>query len=153
MARFWFSERPCLKQPPSPTQLSLPSPFPGASSLYKIRHILSHWGQRRQSPYICEGGHRPAHVCFLIGNSFSESSQGSRVVDTVGLPMGSLSPSALSVLPPTSLWGVGGLSPMVGSKYLYLSQSAAGRGSQKAAMLVCLQAQHGISNGVRVWDS
>ena len=39
----------------SPTYpyLTFPTPFPGASSVYRIRHILSHWGQKRQS--ICAG--------------------------------------------------------------------------------------------------
>jgi hypothetical protein len=41
---------------------------------------------------------------------------------------------------------------MVGYKYLHQSQSAAGRVSQKTAMLgFGLQVQHGISNSIRVW--
>jgi hypothetical protein len=41
---------------------------------------------------------------------------------------------------------------MVGCKYLHLSQSAAGRASQRTAMLAsCLQIQYGINNNVRVW--
>ena len=36
----------------------------------------------------------PTHVCFLVGGLVSGSSQGSGVVDTVGLPMGLPSPSA-----------------------------------------------------------
>jgi hypothetical protein len=40
---------------------------------------------------------------------------------------------------------------MVGCQYPHLSQSAAGRVSQRTAMLVsCPQAQVGISNSVRV---
>jgi hypothetical protein len=48
--------------------------------------------------------------------------------------------------------GVPKLRPMIGCKYLHLSQSAADGASQRTAMLVsCLQAQHGISNSVRIW--
>ena len=44
------------------------------------------------------------------------------------------------------------LSTMVSYKHLHLSQSAAGRASQEIVMLSsCLQAQHGISNSVRIW--
>ena len=41
---------------------------------------------------------------------------------------------------------------MVGCKYLHLSQSAAGRASQRTAMPgSCLQAHQSISNCIRVW--
>jgi hypothetical protein len=40
---------------------------------------------------------------------------------------------------------------MVGCKYLHLPQSAADKASQNTTMLdLCLQAQHSISNSVRV---
>lgn len=39
-----------------------------------------------------------AHVCYLIGGSVSESSQGSRLIDSVGLPVGVPSPSGPSIL-------------------------------------------------------
>ena len=64
-----------------------------------------------------------ACICSLVGCLVSGSSQGSRLVDTVGLPMGLPSPSAPSALPLTE---VPDLSPMLGYKYLHLSQSAAG---------------------------
>ena len=67
------------------------------ASLSRIRHIISHWGQTRQSSavYLCsgEGG------CCLVGGSVSGSSQGSRLVETAGLPMGLPSPSSPSILP------------------------------------------------------
>ena len=69
---------------------------------------------------------------LLVGVSVSGSSQGSGLVDTVGLPMGLPFPSVPSVLPLTSI-EVPELSPMVGYKYLHLSQSTAGRTSQRTA--------------------
>jgi hypothetical protein len=49
--------------PPTHSHLPIPSAFsfPGASHLYRIRDILSHGGQKRQSSatYV-PGGHRPA---------------------------------------------------------------------------------------------
>ena len=42
-----------------------------------------------------------AHMYSLVGGSVFESSQGSRLVDSVGLPVEFLSHSGLSVLPPT----------------------------------------------------
>ena len=59
----------------------------------------------------------------------SESSQGSGLVETAGLPMGSLSFSASSSL---SLFNH--RSTIVGCTYLLLSQSAACWSSQRAAM-------------------
>ena len=35
--------------------------------------------------YICAGGLGPDHVYYLVGGSVSESSQGSSLVDSVGL--------------------------------------------------------------------
>jgi hypothetical protein len=63
----------------------------------------------------------------------------------VAIPFSSFSLSLKSSI------GIPDFSPMVGCKYLHLSQSAAGRASQRTAMLgSCLQAQHSISNSVRV---
>jgi hypothetical protein len=47
---------------------------------------------------------------------------------------------------------VSDLNEMVGCKYLHLSQSVAGRASQRTAMLgSCLHIQYGLSNSVRTW--
>lgn len=47
-------------------------PFPGASSLDRIRYILSHWGQTRYLLcYICVWGLWPAHVFSLVGGLVS----------------------------------------------------------------------------------
>ena len=74
---------------------------------------------------------------LLFSGLVSGSSLGSGLVETVGLPMGSLSPN--------STIGIPDFSEMVGSKYLFLCQSAAGRGSQRTAMLgSCLKAYHSI---------
>ena len=63
----------------------------------------------------------------------------------VAIPFSSFNPS------PNSSIGVPSLSPMVGCKHLHLSQSAAGRASQRTAMLgSCLQAEHSIVT-VRIW--
>jgi hypothetical protein len=53
--------------------------------------------------YTCAGALGPDHVCSLIGGSVSDSSQESRLVDSVGLPVGILSPPWPSILPPPLL--------------------------------------------------
>lgn len=51
------------------------------------------WGQTRQSLCICVWvGLRPAPVCYLVGVSVYEKSQGSRLVETTGLLWGHPSP-------------------------------------------------------------
>jgi hypothetical protein len=75
-------------------------PFPGASS---IRHIFSHWGHTRQFSAVCVRGLGPARIGCLVGGSVSGSSQGFMLVETAGLPMGSpssLAPSVLPLIPP-----------------------------------------------------
>jgi hypothetical protein len=59
---------------------------------------------------------------------------GSGLVETVGLPMRSSSPSA-SYHSLNSIIGVPDFSPIFGCKYLNLPQSAAGRASQRTAVL------------------
>jgi hypothetical protein len=62
-------------------------------------------------------------------------------------------PSASSILPLIKHIGVSDFSPLVGYKYMYLSQSAAGWASQRTAMLnFCLQAHHSISSPPSPWD-
>jgi hypothetical protein len=46
---------------------------------------------------ICVGGLISADVCCLVGGSVSERFQGSRLVETAGLPTGSPSSSASSI--------------------------------------------------------
>jgi hypothetical protein len=48
--------------------------------------------------YICVEGYRPASICCMVGDSMSERSQGSRLVETAGLPMGLASSSPSSSL-------------------------------------------------------
>ena len=50
---------------------------------------------------ICARGLGAAYECCLVGGSVSGSSLGSELVETALLPMGSLSPSASSILPLT----------------------------------------------------
>jgi hypothetical protein len=51
--------------------------------------------------YICAGGLSPAHVCYLVGGSASESSQRSRLVDFIVLPVVFLSPLGPLIQPLT----------------------------------------------------
>jgi hypothetical protein len=56
--------------------------------------------------YMCQGL-ISAGVCCLVGGSVSERSQGSRLIETAGLPMGSPSSSAsssLSLIQPQGPW-------------------------------------------------
>jgi hypothetical protein len=63
--------------------------------------------------------------------------RGSVLVDTIAILMVLLSPLAPSILSlrGTSSIRVPDLSPMLGSKYLHLSQTAASRASPRTAML------------------
>ena len=60
-----------------------------------------------------------AGVCCLVGGPVSERSQGSRLVETAGIPMGLPSSSAFSSFSTT---GVPGFCTLIGCKYLYLTQ-------------------------------
>jgi hypothetical protein len=65
--------------------------------------------------------------------------------------MGLPSPAVPSILPIIFSIGVPDLSPMLGCECLYLYESAAGRASQRTAILGSyLQEQRGISNSVRI---
>lgn len=59
-------------------------------------HLLSLRPGQAVLYYICVSDLRPASVRCLIGGSVFERFQGSGLVDTAGLPMGSLSSSASS---------------------------------------------------------
>jgi hypothetical protein len=130
----------------------LASLYPGASSLYRIRHILSQWGQTRQSSVTCVFGVWTS-LCLLFDWWLSLWKLSGVCVRWhcwfsygVAIPFSSFDLSLNSPI------GFPDLSLMLVCKYLHLSQSAAGKTSQKTAMLgSCLQAQHRISNSVRVW--
>jgi hypothetical protein len=101
--------------------------FSGASSLrgpHRTKCFLSHGGQTRHT-YICNGGHRAAHVCSLVG-SLVPGSYGDPISSyccssyEVAIPFSSFSPS------PSSSSGIPRLSPMVGCVYLHLFKSDAG---------------------------
>jgi hypothetical protein len=55
-------------------------------------------------------GLRPAHVCCLVGGTVFERSWRSRLTETAGLPMGSLSFQNF----PSSTTGVPDFSPLIG---------------------------------------
>ena len=118
----WEGGVPCVSFPIPPPTLT-----PGKSSHCRTRHILSHWAQTRWSSsrnkihrqatdsgtapthmktkvficYICSGGLGPAYFHSLIGGSVSGSPQGSRLVDSDGLSIESLTSSGPPVHPPT----------------------------------------------------
>ena len=76
--------------------------------------------------YTCAGALGPDHVCSLVGGSVSDSSQESRLVDSIGLPCGDPIPSVALNPSPTSSLRVPKLCPMFGCGPLYLFHSAAG---------------------------
>jgi hypothetical protein len=116
--------------PLSPHPL-LTYPSPGQSSLDRIRYTLSHWGQIMQSsmrawtcPYMLFGWCLNLWKLPRVWVSwFCQSSYG------VAILFSSFNPS------PNSFISVPYLSPVVGCKYLYLSQSTTERFSQWTAML------------------
>ena len=82
--------------------------------------------------HICNtytGGLSPVHVCFLVGSSVSKSSQGSRLVDYVGLPVEFLSSSGPSILAPST-----SIVPQCLAVVICFSQLL-GRASQRKVML------------------
>ena len=100
--------------------------------------------------YIRSWSHGSLSVDSLVGSLVPRSSEGYSYLICcssygVAIPFSSFNPS------PNSSIDLSGLSPMVGCKYLHLSQSVVVRTSQRTAMLhSCLQAQHDICNSVRV---
>jgi hypothetical protein len=63
-------------------------------------HLLSLRTDPEVLCYICVRGLILAGVCCLVGDSVFERSQGSRLVETAGLPMGLPSSSASSSFSP-----------------------------------------------------
>ena len=88
--------------------------------------------------YICSDGLCPAHVCSLVGGAVSESSQGSRLADSVGL---------LVELLPNSGSSISSYPHQLFHKKLLT------RASQRIVMLgFYLQAQQSVIKSVRDWD-
>ena len=122
------------------------TPFPGASSFYRIRHIHRLPEARQGSPLLlmCQG---PWATLFMlmVGGSVSGSFQRSRLVDTVGLSMGLSSPSAPSILPLIFLQGsMTTIQCLAVGICIHLSQLL-DRASQRTVVLgSCFQVQHGI---------
>jgi hypothetical protein len=73
--------------PQSPPHLT--SKLPGASSLLRVRCIISEWTQTWKSSTVCVGGLILAGVCCLFGDPVFERSQGSRLIATSDPPTGS----------------------------------------------------------------
>jgi len=72
--------------------------------------LSSCWGTHMETElhicYICAGGFSPAVVLCSVGGSVSESSQGSRLANSVGLTVEFLSSSGLWTLVPDQCWAV-----------------------------------------------
>jgi hypothetical protein len=75
------------------------SPFPGTSSLLRVKCIFSHWTQTRQFSAVYMSGTfgQLIYDAWLVAQCLR--SQGSRLVETAGLPMESLSSCPSSILP------------------------------------------------------
>jgi hypothetical protein len=103
--------------------------------------------------YICAGGLGPACAGSLVGGSVSERPQGSRLVDALGLTVGSLSPPGPSVLPPTlPSIRLPELCLMFGCGLCICFSQLLGGASQRTVMLVsCLQAKQSTINSFRDW--
>jgi hypothetical protein len=89
---------PLVSKKMFPHTLSQASLLPGASSLSRVRHsLLPLRADQAVLCCLCVKGLRPAGVCYLVGGSVSERSQGSRVVEMLvflwGLPPSQLLPA------------------------------------------------------------
>lgn len=109
-------------------------PVPWGLSLSRISHIISFWGQTRQSSVLYVPGTRSALVCSLVGGSSYRGSWVQVRWDCwtsyrVAFPFSSLNHS------PNFSIDISSFSLKVGCKYLHLSQSAAARANQRTAML------------------
>jgi hypothetical protein len=92
-----YSSSSCLQK----DALSISPPYYlGTSSLSRVRRIFAHWGQTQQSSavYVWAWGLRQALVCCVVCVSVSERSQGSGLVETTDVPIGSPSSSDSSSL-------------------------------------------------------
>jgi hypothetical protein len=93
----------------------------------RIRYIFSHWS-RPGSPLLCmRWGLQPACVCYLVGSSVSGSSLGSGVSWNCWSSYGVALPFSFFKPSPNSTIGVHDFSPVVGCKYLHLTQSVPDR--------------------------
>jgi hypothetical protein len=108
--------------PHSPPNLT--SKLPGASSLLRVRCIISEWTQTLQSSTVCvlEASYQLVYVAFLVVPMF-ERSQESRLIETLGPPSGPPFSSASFSLPQFNRGQL--LLPLFGYKYLHLTLSAA----------------------------
>jgi hypothetical protein len=72
---------------PSP---HLTSKLPGASSLLRVRCIISEWTQTQQSSTVCVLGasYQLVYAACLVGKCLRDL-RGSRLIETAGSPTGS----------------------------------------------------------------
>jgi hypothetical protein len=72
----------------SPPPPHLTSKLPGASSILRVRYIISEWTQTWQTSTVCVGSPISGGVCCLFGGPLSERPHGSRLIETAGPPTG-----------------------------------------------------------------
>ena len=96
--------------------------------------------------YIRSSGHGQAPGCFMVGGLVPLELGGVHLLDAVVLPIWLQNPLQLFSPFSNSSIGVPGFNLMIVCKYLHLSQSDAGRASQRTSMPgSCLQAHPGTS--------
>jgi hypothetical protein len=123
-------------------------------SLQDETHLLPLRPDKAALCYICAWDLGPVLECSLV-EGLSGSSQGSRLVDTVGLSVGLTSTSVTSILSPILPWGPLSSVPCLPLHICACLSQLLGRDSQRTAILgSCPQVQHSISNRVRdcPWD-
>ena len=93
-----FTSSPRGGPHPTPTLSDLPTDW-GPKILKGYVCIFLHWVQTLSSSDIYIGGLISTGLCCLFGGPVSERSQGSRLVETTGLLMGSPSSQLLPAFP------------------------------------------------------
>jgi hypothetical protein len=75
---------------------------PQADNRFRDSHCSSYWRTFMKTKldiyYKCAGCLSPVHACSLVGSSISGSSQGSRLINSIGFSVGFLSSSDPSTL-------------------------------------------------------
>jgi hypothetical protein len=140
--------------PPAPTPQTFP--LPGASSLLRVRFIISDWTWTQQSSaaYVLGASYQLVYATWLVVQCLRNlSGEGTRLIETAGPPTRSPSSSASSSFYLIQRQGVTSFCPLVGCKYLHLTLSAACWVFQRAVMIdPFLWALHSPNNSVRPWD-
>ena len=147
---------PTTHQPHTHTPTSHPqaSTLVGTPGFFRIRHILSHRAYTRQSSAsnVPGSSSQSVHALWLVSQS-----QGSRLVDTVGLPVALSSPSVSSILPLTLPQGSPTFVQCLDLSICISLSQLLGRASQRTVMLGHVY-KHNIASligsgfGAHPWD-